>query len=77
MSRKPEKEENIAVTQSQKFSKPEGVFRSLKDVCAERQKLAEAEGVTFTTRHFLAVPLLEDGAKPEKAALVDDWKRSR
>lgn len=77
MSRKPEKDEHIALVRSQEFKKPDGGFRSLKDVLAQRQRLAKDEGVTLATRHILAVPLLDDGQKPEKAALVDDWKKGR
>lgn len=61
MSRKPEKDEHITLTRSQEFKKPEGKFRSLKTVLANRQKLAKAEGVTLTTRHLLAVPLVDEG----------------
>lgn len=77
MHRKPEKDENIALSKSKEFQKNIGTHRSLKDVLAQRQKIAEDEGTTFATRHFLAVSLLEEGVAPDKTAITDDWKKSR
>jgi hypothetical protein len=35
------------------------VHRSLKDIHKERLASAEREGVKYTTRHYLAVPIYE------------------
>ena len=72
MSRRPEKDENINVNGTKKFTRHEGIHRSLKDVLKERQLLAESEGTKLTTKHFRAVSLFEDGAASEYIGL-GEW----
>jgi hypothetical protein len=40
------------------------VHRSLKDICKERELLAQKEGVKLTTKHYIAVPIY-DGYVPQ------------
>jgi hypothetical protein len=66
MARKPKLEEHISLGEPKKEKvKDFGLFRSLKDVHAERLQLAINEDCKFTTRHFRAVSLFADGRPSE------------
>ncbi len=75
MTRKPNKEQQLDLS-SQRKPKPadDAPFESLKTKLAERQRLADSEGVLLSRRHIDALPLPHDGLTPR---FVDDWKQSR
>jgi hypothetical protein len=61
---------NAAITPTKKPPAQDRIYRSLKDICRESELLAEKEGVKLTTKHYLAVPIIE-GVPPKYLGIRD------